>query len=121
MSDFAQAGLITTLQRLNDAHLARIESELAELAQTRPIALVLPCHGADLEKPALAGIVAELSNARFLREIVVSVNGVDEFTFLLAKERFTRMPQCVTTLWADRPGGSAPALAGKGGNVAAAF
>jgi glucosyl-3-phosphoglycerate synthase len=113
--------LICTLQRLNDAQLPRIEGELAELAQDRPIALVLPCHGADLEKAALAGIVAELQDAAFLREIVITLNGVDEFTFALAQERFTRMPHKVTLLWNDRPGAPASALAGKGGNVAAAL
>jgi glucosyl-3-phosphoglycerate synthase len=121
MSDFAQTGLICTLQRLNDAHLPRIESELVELAQTRPIGLVLPCHGMDLERPALAGIVTELRGAAFLREIVVALNGLDETAFALAKERFAALPQRVTFLWNDRPGTHPPVLAGKGGNTAAAF
>jgi glucosyl-3-phosphoglycerate synthase len=120
MSDFAQTGLICTLQRLNDAHLARIEDELTDLARNKPIALVLPCHGADLEKPALAAIIAELREAAFLSEIVFSLNGVDEFGFALAEERFTRLPQRVSVLWNDRPGVAAT-LSGKGGNVAAAF
>lgn len=121
MSDFAQTGLICTLQRLNEAHLPRIEEELADLAQSRPIALVLPCHGADLEKAALGAILAELHGATFLREIVVTLNGVDEFAFAVAQERFTRLPQRVTLLWNDRPGNPPPALSGKGGNTAAAF
>ena len=121
MSDFAQTGLICTLQRLNETHLARLEAELTELASARPIALVLPCHGMDLEKAALAGIVAELQGAAFLREIVVTLNGVDEITFALAQERFKPLPQRVTFLWNDRPGTAPPALSGKGGNAAAAF
>jgi glucosyl-3-phosphoglycerate synthase len=121
MSDFAQTGLICTLQRLNEGHLARIESELVELAGAKPIALVLPCHGGDLEKPALAGIVAELGGAAFLREIVVSLNGVDEAGFARAGERFAHLPQQVTILWNDRPGAAPSSLAGKGGNVAVAF
>lgn len=121
MSDFAQSGLICTLQRLNEAHLPRIEAELVELAQARPIALVLPCHGADLEKAALGGIVAELQGAAFLREIVVSLNGIDETGFALAQQRFERLPQRVTFLWNDRPGTPPSALSGKGGNAAAAL
>jgi glucosyl-3-phosphoglycerate synthase len=117
MSDFAQTGLICTLQRLNDAHLARLETELAALAPTRPIALVLPCHGADLEKAALAGIVAELQGAAFLREIVVSVNGVDELALAAARERFHALPLRVTFLRNDGRG----MATGKGENVAAAF
>ena len=82
MSDFAQTGLICTLQRLNDEHLPKIERELTLLAHERPIALVLPCHGADLERPALAHIVAELGEGpHFLREIVVSMNGLDAAGF----------------------------------------
>lgn len=76
MSDFAQTGLISTLQRLNDSHLARIEGELEELAQDRKIALVLPCHATDLERPALAHIGTELAGARFLDAIVLSINGL---------------------------------------------
>ncbi|MGB8167759.1 MAG: hypothetical protein WCF18_09740 [Chthoniobacteraceae bacterium] len=121
MSDFAQTGLICTLQRLNDAHLPQIEAELSELAQARPIALVLPCHGLDLERVALAGIVAELHGAAFLREIVVTLNGVDETAFALAQQRFAPLPQRITLLWNDRPGAPPPGLRGKGGNVAAAF
>lgn len=121
MSDFAQNGLICTLQRLNDAHLAKVERELAGLAKERGIALVLPCHGADLERPALAHIVAELAEGpRFLQEIVVSVNGVTAEQFEQAKTRFAALPMRRTFLWNDRPGAEVR-IGGKGGNVAAAL
>jgi glucosyl-3-phosphoglycerate synthase len=81
MSDFAQTGLICTLQRLNDAHLPRIEAELVELARDRPIALVLPCHAADLERPAFGAILRELDSATFVREVVLSINGIDGIEF----------------------------------------
>ena len=114
MSDFAQTGLICTLQRLNDTHLGNVETELVELAREQAIALVLPCHGADLERPALAHIVAELSGAAFLREVVVSMNGVDAEGLERARETFLPLPQTVTFLHHE-------ALSGKGGNVRAAF
>ena len=121
MSDFAQTGLICTLQRLNDTHLAKVERELAVLAHERPIALVLPCHGADLAKPALAHIVAELSEGRhFLHEIVVTMNGLDAAGFARAQELFAALPMRRTLLWNDRPGSPA-GLGGKGGNVDAAL
>ncbi|MEA3208393.1 MAG: glucosyl-3-phosphoglycerate synthase [Chthoniobacter sp.] len=120
MSDFAQSGLICTLQRLNDTHPGRVEEELLELSRTKPIALVLPCHGADLERPALAGIVEQLAGAAFLREIVISLNGVDAADFAAAPARFAVLPQTLTFLWNERPG-AAQGLTGKGGNVAAAF
>ena len=127
MSDFAQAGLITTLQRLNDSHLDAIESELIEASGDRPIGLVLPCHARDLEQPALARIVEELSTAAWLREVVVSMNGPDRAVVDIAEERFARLPQTVRILWnepADIAGGTdqgATRKSGKGQNVAAAF
>jgi glucosyl-3-phosphoglycerate synthase len=117
VSDFAQAGLICTLQRLNDSHLAAIETELSSLADARPIALVLPCHGADLARPALAHIVEELSGARFLREVVVSCNGLDGDGLARAKALFASLPGRQTFLINDRAGEAG----GKGRNVAAAF
>ena len=122
MSDFAQTGLICTLQRLNEEHLPKIERELAVLAHARPIALVLPCHGGDLEKPALAHLIAELEEGpHFLREIVVSMNGIDAEQFERAGQLFAGLPMRRTFLWNDRPGAPPGGLAGKGGNVAAAL
>ena len=115
MSDFAQAGLIGTLQRLNDSHLARIEAELAELARPRPIALVLPCHGRDLEQPAFTRLLEELSGATFLREIVLSMNAVAPAVREALPARLASLPQKVTLL--DNDGEPA----GKGRNVRAAF
>jgi glucosyl-3-phosphoglycerate synthase len=118
MSDFAQTGLISTLQRLNDTHLPRIESDLTELAVARPIALVLPCHGRDLEQPAFAHLLRELQGAAFLREIVFSVNGVAPETFAALPARLAGLPQ-KTTLLLNEPRPGEPG--GKGANVCAAF
>jgi glucosyl-3-phosphoglycerate synthase len=118
VSDFAQAGLICTLQRLNDTHLTRIETELIELACSRPIALVLPCHGRDLEQPAFAGILEELRSAEFLREIVFSVNDVAPAVLKTLMGRLATLPQKTTLLPNEPRGGE---TAGKGHNVRAAF
>ncbi len=114
MSDFAQTGLICTLQRLNDTHLPRIEAELARLASARPIALVLPCHGRDLEQPAFAHLLGELRGAAFLREIVFSVNDVAPDLLAALPGRLADLPQKTTLLHNEAP-------AGKGENVRAAF
>jgi glucosyl-3-phosphoglycerate synthase len=111
MNDFAQSGLITTLQRLSENHLTSIEAELA--ATGASIALVLPCHSADLDRPPLAHIVRELSSAAWLGEVVVSMNGPDASAATRAREIFTSLPCPARVLWNE--GG------GKGENVAAAF
>lgn len=110
MSDFAQHGLISTFQRLNETHLAAIEEELTALAVERPIALVLPCHARDLESESLARILQEISGARFLSEIVLSVNGQGAS----GARRFLRGVENLTVLCQHAPDG-------KGGNAAAAI
>ena len=118
MSDFAQTGLICTLQRLNDTHLARIEAELTDLAKVRPIALVLPCHGRDLEQPAFARLLEELQAADFLREIVVSVNEVSPAVSAALPARLAALPQKTVLLHNEARAGEP---AGKGANVRAAI
>jgi glucosyl-3-phosphoglycerate synthase len=66
-----------------------------------------------LERPALAHIIRELSAAVFLREIVASMNGLDDGAFARAEEIFAPLPQRTTILRNDTKG--------KGGNVRAAF
>ena len=124
MSDFAQSGLITTLQRLNDTHLDALESELIEAAQERRIGLILPCHASELERPALAGIVRELSTAAWLGEVVIAMNGPDESVRERAEEAFMRLPQETRFLWhtdGTAPEETAGTKWGKGQIVAAAL
>lgn len=118
MADFAQNGLISTLQRLNDTHLPVVEAELEALARTRPIALVLPCHASELERPALQHILAELGGAHFLSEIIVSMNGLDSAGHEQARRFFSQLPQPVRVLWNDPVPNLRP---GKGTNVWLAF
>ncbi|HEY2342010.1 MAG TPA: hypothetical protein VGH90_03220, partial [Chthoniobacteraceae bacterium] len=102
MADFAQTGLICTLQRLNETHLAQIEADLPALAADRPISLILPCHAGELEPPALSHICRELSGAAWLREVIVSMNGLDERAFAKATKLFATLPR-TRILWNDGP------------------
>jgi glucosyl-3-phosphoglycerate synthase len=88
---------------------------LTELARTRPIALVLPCHGRDLEQPAFARMLEELSAASFLHEIVLTMNAVAPAARVALPARLMALPQKITLL--DNEGEPA----GKGRNVRAAF
>ena len=93
MGDFAQSGLICTLQQLNDAHLPQLEVELASLTETMPITLILPCHALDLHRPALARIVRELAEAKFLREVLICINGADTVSPSKARAVFASLPR----------------------------
>jgi len=75
MADFHQSGSITTLHRLGRPDLERLERELLQHSQVRPVALVLPCLFSELRGPALKGIVDALRGVRYLSEIVVSISG----------------------------------------------
>ncbi|MCC6641192.1 MAG: glycosyl transferase [Deltaproteobacteria bacterium] len=82
MADFHQGGVITTLHRLGRTDVGRLERELVSYADTRPIALVLPCLYSELKDVALKGIVQVLERVSYLRQVVVSVSGTahrDEF------------------------------------------
>lgn len=77
MADFHQGGVITTLHRLGRTDVHRLERELVSYADTRPIALVLPCLHSELRDVALKGIIETLKGVPYLRQVVVSVSGAE--------------------------------------------
>lgn len=120
MSDFAQPALISTLQRLNHTHLARIEGEMGELAKEKKIALIIPCHGADLARPAFAHILDELRGAIWLHEVVLAINDATEEAVAAARDRLSALPQHHSMFHLDRSD-SSDIRPGKGANLHAAF
>jgi glucosyl-3-phosphoglycerate synthase len=103
MADFYQHGTIATLHRLGNPDYKSIEEEMGSLARTSPLALVLPCHARDLKSTALAEIIAELCDARFLSHVTVGLDGGDASHFDLALRVFSKLPQQVSVLWNDGP------------------
>ena len=108
MADFHQSGAITTLHRLGNPDLGRLEDELLGYSRSRPVALVLPCLHAELGGPALKGIVEELHRVPYLREVVVSLSGkADPSQFQEMQDLFQDVP-CLAggrpiVVWADGP------------------
>jgi glucosyl-3-phosphoglycerate synthase len=80
MADFHQTGVITSLHRLGEPDLRRLEAELVRYGQERPVALVLPSLYAEIHGPALKQIVEELSQVPYLRQCVVSLSGEADFS-----------------------------------------
>ena len=128
MSDFFQTGAVATLHRLGPTNIARMEGELAEFAQETPIALVLPCHVRELGTKALRGIVRELRNVRYLKQIIVGLDGASVKDWRRAKKFFSLLPQKPMLLWNSGPRMQAmfrkleeaelsPGESGKGRNV----
>jgi glucosyl-3-phosphoglycerate synthase len=103
MPDFFQTGAVPTLHRLGKLDTPRLERELEGFAQETPIALVLPCHVRELGSPALRGIVRELKQIRYLKQIVVGIDGAKARDWRRARRIFAQLPQKPTLLWNDGP------------------
>ena len=104
MADFYQTGVITTLHRLGPPNVERLEEELHEYAENQPIALVLPCLYSELAGPALPGILAQLKEVNYLKEIVVALGGASALEFRKARDYFKVLPQNIRIVWIDGPG-----------------
>jgi len=79
MADFHQTGVITSLHRLGETDLGRLENELVRHTQERPVALVLPSLYSEIHGPALKRIVEELSRVPYLTQCVLSLSGEADF------------------------------------------
>lgn len=128
MSDFFQNGRIATLHNLGDYPIEKLEQQLNEWKQQKPMCLVLPCLYSELEGPALKNIVDELCKVTYLDQIIIGLDRATEAEFRHAKSFFSRLPQEHHILWNDGPRlkeidgvladyGLAPSELGKGRNV----
>ncbi len=98
MSDFFQNGMIATFHRLGQADIERLEHELWKITRIRGVTLVLPSLFAELRRPALQGIVQELRNVRYIREIVIALGPCSDDEYAYAGEYFSVLPQKTTLL-----------------------
>ena len=103
MSDFYQTGVVATFHRLGKLNLEKLEAELTWYAQERPIALVLPSLYSELEGDALKGIVRELKEVKYIKEIVVTLGPATEEEFAHAKQFFSVLPQKTSIIWNTGP------------------
>ncbi len=99
MADFHQASTISTFHKLGKSNLERIEAELSWYSQERPIALVLPSLYSELEGEALKGIIEELKEVRYLKEVVVALGTCNRKEFEHARSFFSVLPQTTKILW----------------------
>ncbi|MBM4140289.1 MAG: glycosyl transferase [Nitrospira sp.] len=103
MADFYQTGVIATFHKLGIVNLEKIEAELTWYTQGRPIALVLPSLYSELEGDALKGIVRELKEVKYIKEIVVTLGPASEEEFRHAREFFSVLPQKTRIIWNTGP------------------
>lgn len=128
MSDFYQNGIITTLHNLTERTHEELETELNEFSSQRPMSLILPSLYSELEGEALPHIINEISQVKYLSEIVIGLDRADEEQYRSALKFFDRLPQEHVVLWNEGPRlqqldkelqtlGVAPKELGKGRNV----
>ncbi len=128
MADFQQNGSVATLHNLSTMPIGTMERELHLFAQNRKVTLILPSLYSELQTPALAGILDELSKVNYVNHIVIGLDRASADEFAHAKDYFSRLPQKHSILWNDGPRlmaiherlaslGLAPTEPGKGRNV----
>ena len=103
MTDFFQAGVISTLHRLKKITLERMEMELEFYSRYNPIALILPSLYSELKENALKTIVSEIQKVKYINEVIVTLGRADEKDFASAKEFFSVLPQRTSVIWNDGP------------------
>ncbi len=103
MTDFFQAGVITTLHRLKKVNLERMEMELEFYSRHNPIALILPSLYSELKEKALKTIVSEIQKVKYINEVIVTLGGADERDFVSARDFFSVLPQRTIVIWNDGP------------------
>jgi glucosyl-3-phosphoglycerate synthase len=101
MADFYQTGIITTLHRLGNPSLERIEAELVEHAKARPVALVLPALYSEFEGKAMPGIIAELAKVRYINKIVLVLAKASEKEFANVGKLMSSIPYEVRIIHND--------------------
>ncbi|MGW8271962.1 MAG: glycosyl transferase, partial [Thermodesulfovibrionales bacterium] len=103
MSDFYQTGVVATFHRLGAINLEKIESELSWYTESRPIALVLPSLYSEIEGEALRHIVRQLSEVKYVKEIVVTLGPASKEEFDRARMFFSSLPQRTRLIWNTGP------------------
>ncbi|VEP13469.1 Glucosyl-3-phosphoglycerate synthase [Hyella patelloides LEGE 07179] len=78
-----------------------LEEELLDFSRTSPMTLILPCLFSELEGSALAKIVDELAQVKYLDQIIIGLDRASEAQFEYAKKYFARLPQNHKILWND--------------------
>ncbi|ASM70863.1 MULTISPECIES: glycosyl transferase [Roseobacteraceae] len=128
MTDFHQNGNVATLHNLRTRSSEEMTYELETFAQSRKIALILPCLYSELETEAMPRILEELSKVTYLHRIIIGLDRADEAQFRHAQQFFKGLNQNHIVIWNDSPRmkdlgarlealGLAPMEQGKGKNV----
>jgi glucosyl-3-phosphoglycerate synthase len=103
MSDFHQSGLVTALPRLLTRPVEELEAAIAILTPKFPVSLVIPMIPSELERPALAGILAELCEVSYLHSLVISLNRATQQDYDRTRRYFKAYGGNLVVVWNESP------------------
>ena len=88
MSDYFQNGVITTFHRLGEVNIKRLEGQLKQFSQRRPIALILPSLYREFASGALQNIMKILKNTSYFNQIVLCLDRANPEQYKKVKDHF---------------------------------
>ncbi len=103
MSDFHQVGPVTALPRLLARPVEDLEADIKKLSGKFPVSLVMPMIPSELDRPALAGILAELSKVEYLHSLVVSLNKATIRDYERTQRFFAPFAGNLVVIWNEAP------------------
>jgi glucosyl-3-phosphoglycerate synthase len=103
MSDFHQHGPVTALPHLLARDPEELHRRIETLVGRSPVALVVPLVPSEMDRPALAGILGELTQVGYLDTLVLSLNHASFDDYNRAVEYFERYPGRKVILWNESP------------------
>lgn len=101
MSDFHQSGPVTILPRLRALPVEELESQIVALTPKFPVALVIPMIPSEMDRPALARILDELSRVSYLDSLVISLNKATRADYDRAVAYFAPYAGHKVILWSE--------------------
>lgn len=104
MTDFFQAGPITTLTRLGDRPVEALEDAVSRHTRRNRAALLIPCLVSEMDGPALGPICDQLAKVPYLDTVLISLDRANEEGYRRALVYFKRTRQRTVVLWNDGPG-----------------
>jgi glucosyl-3-phosphoglycerate synthase len=101
MSDFHQSGPVTSLPRLLARPVDELEAQILALTAKFPVSLAIPMIPGEMDRPALASILDELCEVRYLDSLVISLNKATLADFQRAVRYFQRYSRRKVILWSE--------------------
>ena len=104
MSDFYQAGLVTTLHDFGTVQRDRLESLLVQATRSRKLGLILPVTASDMRAAPFAEIVRQLRDATYIDTALIVLGMAPERADYRQSVEFARqIGSSAHVLWTDGP------------------